>query len=137
MRILGTMVRTTYRQFFYGMTGFRGSISERLTRLRTAIHSRDRTTRTRPIGATKSLRPIPVGPSHAQREGRRVGKDGSTERTRLRATALRIQQHVPRLPEASYHRAEVGRGMLMAVVALEQAPRVPTTEEDAGRPDAG
>ena len=30
-----------------------------------------------------------------QREGRRVGKDDSTERTRLRATALRVQQHVP------------------------------------------
>jgi len=40
-------------------------------------------------------------------------------------------------PEARYHRAEVGRGMLMDGVALEQAPRVPTTEEDATRPDVG
>ena len=63
--------------------------------------------------------------------------DGSTERTRLRATALRVQQHVPGPPEARYHRAEVGRGMLMDGVALEQAPCVPTTEEDAARPDTG
>ena len=68
------------------------------------------------------------------REGRRVGKDGSTERTRPRVTALRVQQHVPGPPEARYHRAEVGRGMLMDGVALEQAPRAQTTEEDAARP---
>jgi len=72
-----------------------------------------------------SLLPIPVGLQpcrhRRQREGRRVGKDGSTERTRLRATALRVQQHVPGPPEARYHRAEVGRGMLMDGVALEQA----------------
>jgi len=87
-------------------------------------------------GATKSLRPIPMGRQpcrhRRQREGRRVGKDGSTERTRLR-TALRVQQHAPGPPEAGYHRAEVGRGMLMDGVMLEQAPRVPTTEEDAAR----
>jgi len=29
------------------------------------------------------------------------------------------------------------RGMLMDGVALEQAPRIQTTEEDAARPDAG
>ena len=65
------------------------------------------------------------------------GQDGSTERTRLRATALRVQQHVPGPPQTRYHRAEVGRGMLMDGVALDQAPRVPTTEEDAARPDGG
>jgi len=115
----------------------------RRTRPRTAIRSRNRTTGTRPVGATKSRRPIPMGPQpcrhRRQREGRRrrVGKDCSTERTRLRATALRVQHHFPGPPEMRYHRAEVGRGMLMDGVTLEQAPRVPTTEEDAARPDAG
>ena len=33
---------------------------------------------------------------------------------------------------AHLKRAEVGRGMLMDGVALEQAPRVPTTEEQSG-----
>ena len=92
-----------------------------------------------PMGATKSLRPFSMGPRPCrhgrQREGRRVGKGGSTERMRLRATALRVQQRVPGPPEARYHRAEVGRDMLTDGVALEQAPRVPTTEEDAARPD--
>ena len=41
------------------------------------------TTGTRPTGATKSLRPIQMGPQpcrhRRQRKGRRVGKDGSTE----------------------------------------------------------
>jgi len=64
----------------------------------------------------------------------KLGKDGSTGRTRLRVTPLRIQQHPA---EARYHRAEVGRGVLMDGVTLEQTPRVPTTEEDAARPNAG
>jgi len=85
------------------------------------------------MGATKSLRPIPMGPQpcrrRRQREGRRVGKDGSTERTEFSSTSL---AHLKR-----GIRAEVGRGMLMDGVTLEQAPRVPTTEEDAARPDAG
>jgi len=52
--------------------------------------SRDRTTGlgTRPMGATKSLRPIPMGPKtcryRRQREGRRVGKDGSTSLAHLK-----------------------------------------------------
>ena len=58
-----------------------GSLTEdyiRRTRPRTTIRSRNRTTGTQPMGATKSLRPIPVDPRHRrQREGRRVGKDGS------------------------------------------------------------
>jgi len=70
---------------------------------------------------------FPVAPQpcrhRRQREGRRACKDGSTERMRLRATA-------------TYHRAEVGRGMSMDGAALEQA-RVPTTEEDTARLDAG
>ena len=50
-------------------------------------------------------------------------------------TSLRVQQYVPGPHEA---RAEVGRGMLMDMdgAALEQAPRLPTTEEDAASPDA-
>jgi len=64
-----------------------GSLTEdyiRRTMPRTAIRSHDRTTGTRPMGATKSLRPVPMGPQPCryrwQREGRRVGKDSSTER---------------------------------------------------------
>jgi len=48
----------------------------------------------------------PMGPQpcrhRRQREGRRVGRGGSTERTRLRATALRVQQHVLGPPEAGH-----------------------------------
>jgi len=78
---------------------------------------------------TRSRRP--------RRPRRAPAFSASTERTWLRATAVRVQQHVPGPPEARYHRAEVGRGMLMDGVALEQAPRVPTTEKDAARSDAG
>jgi len=83
----------------------------RRIRPRTAIRSRNRTTGTRPMGATKSNSGGSQPCRHRrQREGRRVGKDGSTERTRLRTTALRVQHHVSGPPEARYHRAEVDRG---------------------------
>ena len=66
-----------------------------------------------------------------------AGNEKADERAKiaapLRVTALRVQQHIPGPPEARYQRAEVGRGMLMDGVALEQAP---TTEEGAARPNA-
>ena len=83
------------------------------------------------MGTTKSPRLIPV-PSHAGTAGNEKADEWA-----MAARNERGSEQLPGPPEARYHRAEVDRGMLMDGVALEQAPCVPTTEEDAARPDAG
>ena len=76
-------------------------------------------------------------PSHAGTTGNEKADEWAKMAARNERGSEQLPYHVPGPPEARYHQAEVGRGMLMDGVALEQAPRVPTTEEDAARPNAG
>jgi len=60
------------------------------------------------FGSNEESQPNSGGSPAMQVPPAMSGKDGSTERTRLRVTALLVQQYVPGPPEARYHGAEVG-----------------------------